>query len=1021
MNFSRKKTIVALFSVAFALVVAGPASAACTQADNFAGCSLEELQTLLAQLTTATTQTPAATATGNVPAACAGITFTRNLTVGSTGADVKCLQAFFNQSADTQVAATGVGSVGNETTYFGAKTKTAAMAFQTKYGITPVAGFVGSITRAKLNELLVSGTPVTGTYPAGCTSSVGYSPTTGLPCSSATLPAGCTSSVGYSPTTGLPCSGTVTPVTPVGNPLTVALASDTPVGGNVMAGEANKVVTKLTFTAGADADATINTLKIKSYGTAADADVTNIKIYVDGIQIGNTYSQLSAGTAFFTFVPGITVTKGTSKTVDVVATILSGTTNYSAAVRLGVEAATSIGGTSFTGTYPVVGNSFTIVYGANIGTVTVAKTGTVPVTSVGAGATDVVLGNVRISANSTEDIKVSQIVITASSTAAAIYDGDVVNIRANVGGVTQGTVTGFSNRKATINFATPITITKGGSVVVQILGDVVLGVGREIKILVAAGSVSATGVTSGVGIANTAASTADSTISITAGRLTLSTSTASPSGTSAQYVKSSSLQTLGAFNVKATGEQVLVTKIYAGIEETTGTTTAGTISSVGIYLNDSLISQTYDIAAADWDDSESIKTFDISVTIDANTTATFYVKGITSGITAPTTAPIHVVLTGAQTENSGYTLVGTGLTSSGQQGQSSDNVKSNTPLTLPTITIYGGASASVAANTSATPQNQSVLTGAAQVLVGTVKVTAQREDQTLSQLILTGVPSGSTTAQLFSGVALFDGDTQVTDFVAPSTNTVTFTTNDILSPGVTFVKGTAKTLKIVGNTLSGAGIDGDTVYFKVLTSGITTVGNDSSENASAPTSDTNLTFSDGTYNHGTYTFNDIVVTAAKNAASPSGTVGRGTFKTYAIWDLQSYGTNDDITIGTTTLTSNSGIPSGLSTTTDLGMFRLVDADDSSALALAASDFSVTNGTVTFVPTANNTITAGTTKRIALLITTNDTTTGKWVANTGMLWTIGDSTAISLSAGGLGSGDGINFSIPADTNAVSIGS
>jgi hypothetical protein len=27
----------------------------------------------------------------------------------------------------------------------------------------------------------------------------------------------------------------------------------------------------------------------------------------------------------------------------------------------------------------------------------------------------------------------------------------------------------------------------------------------------------------------------------------------------------------------------------------------------------------------------------------------------------------------------------------------------------------------------------------------------------------------------------------------------------------------------------------------------------------------------------------------------------------------------------------------------------------------------------------------------------------------------------LSAGGLGSGDGINFSIPADTNAVSIGS
>jgi len=45
-------------------------------------------------------------------------------------------------------------------------------------------------------------------YPAGCTSSVGYSTTTGLPCG---CPAGCTSNVGYSSTTGLSCgcNGTV--------------------------------------------------------------------------------------------------------------------------------------------------------------------------------------------------------------------------------------------------------------------------------------------------------------------------------------------------------------------------------------------------------------------------------------------------------------------------------------------------------------------------------------------------------------------------------------------------------------------------------------------------------------------------------------------------------------------------------------------------------------------------------------------------------------------------------------------
>jgi len=49
-------------------------------------------------------------------------------------------------------------------------------------------------------------------FPAGCTSILGYSITTGLSCSGISLvnlPAGCTSTSGYSITTGLPCSGTI--------------------------------------------------------------------------------------------------------------------------------------------------------------------------------------------------------------------------------------------------------------------------------------------------------------------------------------------------------------------------------------------------------------------------------------------------------------------------------------------------------------------------------------------------------------------------------------------------------------------------------------------------------------------------------------------------------------------------------------------------------------------------------------------------------------------------------------------
>lgn len=78
--------------------------------------------------------------------------FSRDLELGMEGADVKALQAFLNEQG-FRVAATGAGSPGNESTYFGVRTKAALAAFQSAHAITPALGYFGPLTRARFAAL----------------------------------------------------------------------------------------------------------------------------------------------------------------------------------------------------------------------------------------------------------------------------------------------------------------------------------------------------------------------------------------------------------------------------------------------------------------------------------------------------------------------------------------------------------------------------------------------------------------------------------------------------------------------------------------------------------------------------------------------------------------------------------------------------------------------------------------------------------------------------------------------------
>lgn len=72
-------------------------------------------------------------------------TFTRDLTIGATGADVTALQ--------TWLIAKGYSIPAGATGYFGAQTAAAVAAFQKANMITPAAGYFGPITRAKVNSM----------------------------------------------------------------------------------------------------------------------------------------------------------------------------------------------------------------------------------------------------------------------------------------------------------------------------------------------------------------------------------------------------------------------------------------------------------------------------------------------------------------------------------------------------------------------------------------------------------------------------------------------------------------------------------------------------------------------------------------------------------------------------------------------------------------------------------------------------------------------------------------------------
>jgi hypothetical protein len=872
-------------------------------------------------------------------------------------------------------------------------TKAAVAEYQTARGITPTLGYFGPKTRADVNALSVTTTPTTPTTPVA------------------------------------------------GAPLTVSLASNTPVGTNILAGSANTVVTKLVFTAGNDADANISGLTIKSFGTAALAatDIARVKIFDGTVQKGLTQIQVN-GTSTFTFAPAITIAKGTSKVLDVVVDVAAtGVATPSATVKMGIESASKVIGATFGGTFPIVGNANTIVAGGSIGTLTVTAGAPTPVNNTYVGAKDVVLGNYIVTAGTNEDVKVTQLNISygaGAGTGSTITDTDVTNIRVKVDGQVIGTPANFATRRATIDLSTPVVLTKGSSKIFQVVGDVASGAVRNIELDNGLNMVNGLGATSGVGVTGggaagvTVSLGATSLIAIGAGQISVSVSTSTPAGANAVVVRSITPQVLGVYDIRAVGEDMLVNTVNLHFTAlpNNGTIT-GSISNVGLYdetgsLLSNQLNLLAEVTAADqWTSTTNVagtgvETFTMNWLIPANTTKKLYVKGTTNTITAPATQSITVGLLNA----GGNTIIATGMSSSGIAGP--NNVVSASVLALPALTVNATATYLALGDSTLTPIDQNVIAPVSQVTLGYLRITAQNEDQDYRRLLLTPVTAAGDLRTVASGVALFDGSTQVTNFNAPqaaggtcitaadiAAGDVCFTATDTLTP-TTFSLNTPKVLKVVANLLTPAA-ETQSVRWTIVATKLETLGKTSGVVASnAAGIDLRTTSSIGT--GGTYSVRSNVVEIAKDATSPSGNV-RGTFVNHGIWRLNANGTAATLNMGRIVFTSKVGLPNVAGNLATTGMFRLYNVSTGQIISSEASRVDNVAGTVTFdgIVGTRLQLTRGVPQMIALQVTT--TSTAVWPINTQLQWSI--QTPANVNVGSYGAATDVAAATDTDFNAA----
>ncbi len=503
-----------------------------------------QINALLAQITALQAQL----ASSQGPSSSVSCNFTRDLTVGSKGDDVKCLQQYLNGSG-YPVAASGVGSAGNETTYFGSLTAAAAAKWQAANGVTPSVGYFGSKSRAKYASLAAaSPTPSPSPAPA--------------------------------PTPG------------VGSGLTATLASDQPAPGLFGESFSSRPFTKLVLTASVDGDVTVKSLTVERTGQGNDAAFSGvIAVDEDGIRIGD--SKTFGSDHRLRLTGAFNVKAGQSRTITLAGDSDADQNDYQgqrvSLSLVGVET----NGASVNASFPLVGNYMDVNSTLSIGSVTLDVGALDPRQNITKeiGTAGYTFSALKLTAGTNEDILFKSISWNQSGSAAV---ADLTNVKVYLDGVPYDTKVSSDGKYFTASFGSGVKIEKGLNKEVWVKGDIASGSNRTADFdLYRYADAQVVGLTYNYGILPSATETSDandddndfqssrpsydaSQVTIGAGSMTVEQST---TVTAQNIAENLADQPLGGFLVDVKGEPISVAAMNFDVSTIEAAGTGGSIDT----------------------------------------------------------------------------------------------------------------------------------------------------------------------------------------------------------------------------------------------------------------------------------------------------------------------------------------------------------------------------------------------------------------------------------------------------------